>query len=86
MSTLNQRAVDSTPTRPTIFLNDFRIFLLDFVNLVPTPGANVFKLRVQQVHEPLLPARQPLGVVVQRRGRFGMAELFRDVKQWNVRV
>jgi hypothetical protein len=23
--------------------------------------------------------------VVQRRGRFGMAELFRDVKQWNVR-
>jgi hypothetical protein len=53
--------------------------------LVPTPGANVFKLRVQQVHEPLLPARQPLGVVVQRRGRFGMAELFRDVKQWNFR-
>ena len=34
--TLNQRAVGSTPTRPTKFLNYFRIFLLGYVNLVPT--------------------------------------------------
>jgi hypothetical protein len=37
-ATLNQRAVGSTPTRPTKFLNDFHIFLLSYVNLVPTHG------------------------------------------------
>ena len=44
--TLNQRAVGSTPTRPTKFLNDFHIFILDYVNLVPTLGANFFQWRV----------------------------------------
>ena len=45
--TLNQRAVGSTPTRPTKFFNNFRIFLLGYVNLVPTHGANFFKARIQ---------------------------------------
>ena len=33
---LHQRAVGSPPTRPTKFLNDFRIFLLACVSLAPT--------------------------------------------------
>src|SRR6185295_9869681 len=33
--TLNQRAVGSTPTRPTKFFNDFCSLLPDYVNLVP---------------------------------------------------
>ena len=33
--TLNQRAVGSTPTRPTKFLNYFRLFLFGHVNLMP---------------------------------------------------
>jgi hypothetical protein len=33
--TLNQRAVGSTSTRPTKFLNDFQIFRIGYVNLVP---------------------------------------------------
>ena len=51
---LNQGAVGSTPTRPTKFLNDFRILPLDYVNLVPTFGASFFNLRVEHVHKSLL--------------------------------
>jgi hypothetical protein len=66
--TLNQRAVGSTPTRPTKFFNHFRIFLLGYVNLVPTHGANFFKLRVQDVHKSLFAAGEPLRIMIQRRG------------------
>ena len=44
-ASLNQRAVGSTPTRPTKFFN-FCILLLDSVNLVPTLGVLNTSLRL----------------------------------------
>jgi hypothetical protein len=38
-ATLYQRAVGSTPARPTKFFNNFRILPLDSVNVVPSLGA-----------------------------------------------
>ena len=82
--TLNQRAVGSTPTRPTKFFNHFHILLLDYVNLVPRFGAKFFNLRIQQVHKPLVSARQPLGVVIERGRRLSMSELRGHVEQRHI--
>ncbi len=70
----SQRAVGSTPTRPTKFLNDFHIFLLSYANLVPTHGANFFKLSVELIYKTLLPAEKPLRIMIQRRTWFGMGQ------------
>ena len=79
--TLNQRAVGSTPTRPTKFFNHFRILLLDYVNLVPTFGAKFSSCGVQEVYESLFATRQPLRIVLERGRRLGMAQLLRDIEQ-----
>lgn len=42
-ASLNQRAVDPTPTRPTNFFSIFRNLPLHYVNLVPGSGAKLLK-------------------------------------------
>ena len=82
--TLNQRAVGSTPTRPTKFFNHLRILSLDYVYLVPSLGANFFQWRVQQVHKSLCIGGEPLRIVIQRRRGFAVAEHFADIEQRHV--
>ena len=52
-ASLNQRAVGSTPTRPTKTINYSQILLLDSVNLVLGFGTKFFRLRVRHVYKPL---------------------------------
>ena len=48
--------------------------LLSYANLVPTHGANFFKLSVELIHKTLLPAEKPLRIMIQRRTWFGMGQ------------
>ena len=59
-ASLNQRAVGSTPTRPTKTINYSQILLLDSVNLVPGFGAKFFRLRVEHIYKLLFATGEPL--------------------------
>ena len=78
--TLNQRAVGSTPTRPTKFLNNSRILLLDYVNLVP----RFLLFRIQQIHEALFSAQQPFGVVIECARSLVVANLLGHIEKGHV--
>ncbi len=55
----------------------------DAVAMLDAPGVTVSQIAAALGigAKPLFPTRQPLGVVIERRGRFGMAKLFGDIEQ-----
>ena len=55
------------------------------VRLVPTFGANFFRLSVKKISIPPIAARNPFGIVTQGSGRLAVAKLLAHVQQGHSR-